>query len=689
MSQSLIDSLVALGSIQVLGWIVAGTALGYWVGILPGVGGIVAMALLLPLTLVLNPYEALGLLLSMYAVISITGDLTAILIGVPGSPSSAPMALDGYGMAKRGQATLAMSAAVISSLLGALFGALVLLFTIPIMRPLVLALGSAEVFMLTMLGMAMVSSLSNRGMLKGLTTGALGLLLASVGPAVGVGTMRFTFGQLYLLDGIGLVPLAIGIFAIPELIDIHRNRSSIAQQAATPLDEQTLRRQGAFSAWGEVVARRWLLLRTSIIGLSVGVIPGLGGAVAAWMAYGHAAQTTKDPLFGTASLDGVVGPGAANNSKEGGGLIPTIAFGVPGTAMMAVLLGALVMLGIQPGPAMVERNLDLSYFMVWVLVLGNVLGAGMAFLTLRQLGRITFIRGTFLVPFVAAFVIIGAGAASRQVGDLIAVTVFGLLAYVLRSNDWPVVPLLLGFVLGPRMEASLNLAVRLHGASWLTNPIVVFLIIACSATIIAGYRTSMRKGGANSSLLSAESEKEPLRSPFVDLAITVTLLVLGATATLYASRWGVQARLMPMGSGGLLVGLAFLVLIVHRPGAHRSARTRARQRTVRDSESSAISVEAFAESSSAKSDLQTDVMKSGLTPKGSPLVLVVYFVSFITSTWLVGMTVSLPIMTFIYYRAVARVSTRQAIVVAAAATALYWFIFEYLLGVPSVRPLLL
>jgi putative tricarboxylic transport membrane protein len=538
--------------------LVVAVLIGAVVGVLPGVGAIVSMALLLPFVAGMDPFQAFALLLGMYAITSITGDLTAILVGVPGTPTSAPLILDGYQLTKQGWPKRAMGAAVIASGAGALAGAVLLGLTIPVLRPIVLSFASPEVFMLAILGLTMVGGLSGKSVLKGVAAGFLGLLLSTVGPEATTAVYRFTFGQRYLLDGFSIVPLAVGLFAIPELMSLHRYRTPIAHTARQRQEEKghaaEAEGDSILSGAIEVWRRRWMTLRCSLLGAIIGAIPGLGGDVAAWAAYGHAQQTSKESgKFGQGSIDGVIGPAASNNSKEGGGLVPTIAFGVPGTATMAVLLGAFVMVGLTPGPGMVSRDLDVTLFMVWVLVVANLMGVGLSLLAIRPLARIAFVPGTLLVPFVLVFVVIGAATATGQMGDLYSLLAFGLLSLAMQRAGWPIVPFVLGFVLGPQTENNFWLSLRLYGVEAFTRPLVLTLAVLVVVAIWLA-RRQLRDTP------STDDAAVP-RGGAVGTVMAAAITTLFGWAAWMSLSWRPGARAFPLFVAGVGFGLTLIILV--------------------------------------------------------------------------------------------------------------------------------
>src|SRR5256714_3175072 len=386
-----------------------GVVLGFWVGLLPGLGGATTLALMLPFIYTMQPVEAFAFLLGMHSVTATTGDITSVLFGVPGEASSAATILDGYAMAKKGEAGRALGAALASSLVGAIIGAFALAVAVPIVRPLVLTFGSPELFMLAIVGLAFIATLSSqggRGMLGGFLAGALGLFLATVGQDPQAGVARYTLDTLYLWQGLDLVPVLVGIFAIPEIIDLVVRGSSIAGSA--PAGKLS---QGALEGVKDTFRHFWLTVRCSLIGTFIGVMPGMGGSVAQWMAYGHATQSARNAEerkgFGAGDVRGVLGPGAANNSKEGGALIPPIAFGVPGSTAMAILLGGFFILGLVPGPDMLTKHLPLTFSLVWTIVLANIITVAACVLLLNRLTALTAVSGHLLVPVVLVLVFIG------------------------------------------------------------------------------------------------------------------------------------------------------------------------------------------------------------------------------------------------------------------------------------------
>jgi TctA family transporter len=495
MLEAFFEGLLLVVQWKALAFMLAGIGLGFWVGLLPGLGGATTLALMLPFIYTMQPVEAFAFLLGMHAVVATTGDITAVLFGVPGEATTAATILDGHAMAKKGEAGRALGAVLASSMVGALIGALALAAAIPVVRPLVLSFGSPELFMLAIVGLAFIASLSAsgvRGMMRGFLAGGLGLLLATVGQDPQAGIARYTFDVLYLWNGLDLVPVLVGIFAIPEIVDLCVRRSSIA--GASPPGRLA---HGALEGMKDTFRHFGLTVRCSLIGTFVGIMPGIGGTVGQWMAYGHATQSARTAEeragFGAGDVRGVIGPGAANNSKEGGALIPTLAFGIPGSTAMAILLGGFFLLGLVPGPDMLSKHLPITFSMVWTIVIANAITVLACFVVLDRLAGLTHVRAGLLVPVILVLVFIGSYTANNHYGDLIVTLVFGAVGYFMVAGGWPRAPFVLGFVLGKIAESYLHISVARYDAAWLARPIVLLLLAAAAAVILFPFIQSRRR----------------------------------------------------------------------------------------------------------------------------------------------------------------------------------------------------
>jgi putative tricarboxylic transport membrane protein len=444
------------------GYMLLGIIIGFWVGLLPGIGGLSTLALMLPFSYsIKDPIAAFAFLLGMLAVTGTTGDLTSILFGIPGEGSSAALILDGYPMSKNGEAGRALGAAIMSSLFGSVIGALSLAISIPIVRPLVLLFGSPELFIIAIMGITFIGTLAGPSLIKGLLAGGIGLMLAAIGVDPQTGSLRYTFGTLYLWDKLDLVPVVVGVFAIPEIVDLAVRGTSIASEKQEKLT-------GVMEGVKDTFRHFWLVTRCSLIGVYFGVLPVLGANVAQWISYAHAVQGLKDKSrAGKGAVEGVLGPGAANNSTRGGDLIPTIAFGIPGSGSMALL----------------KSRLDVTFSMVWVLIISNVIVAGLCFMILNHLAALTFVRGSLLIPFLMFLVFIGSFTSNNDLADVFVTLIFGVVGYFMVKFGWPRPPLVLGLTLGRIAENYLWISTSAYGAKWLLFPSVLVLIAITIFTV--------------------------------------------------------------------------------------------------------------------------------------------------------------------------------------------------------------
>jgi TctA family transporter len=422
----------------------------------------------------------------MVAVIPTSDTFPSVMMGIPGSSASQATIMDGYPLAKKGEAARALGAAFTASLIGGLFGALVLTLIIPIARPIVLAFGSPELFMLALLGMSMVGVLSGTKPIKGILAAGIGVMIGALGDAPAVPEYRYTFGIDYLMDGIPLVVVGLGLFAFPEIVDLMIKGRSISDVATLG--------KGWLDGVKDTLKHWTIVLRCSFIGVIVGFLPGLGGSVVDWIAYGHIIQTSKDrENFGKGDIRGVIAPESANNAKEGGGLIPTFLFGIPGSGSMAVFLGGLLILGIQPGPAMITENIDLVYTAIWSLALANVFGAILSIALSKPITRLTVIPFSYLAPFMVLIITFACYQATRSWGDLVALLVMGILGWVMKQYGWPRPAALIGYVLAGNLETYLFISVQRYGFGWLARPGVLILAAIITGSLAMGVFYQARK----------------------------------------------------------------------------------------------------------------------------------------------------------------------------------------------------
>ncbi|MEE9195020.1 MAG: tripartite tricarboxylate transporter permease [Alphaproteobacteria bacterium] len=465
-----------------MGLILLAIPLGMFFGAVPGLGGKLGIALLIPFVFGMDMIPGAVFLLAMHSVVHTGGSIPSILLGVPGTGPDAATIVDGLPMTKKGQAGRALGASLGASGMGGVVGAMVLAALIPVLEPVVLAFSPAEFFLLAILGITFIALLSGNSLIKGVIVGFFGLMLAFVGMDPQLGIARYSFGMLFLWDGVDVITAILAMFAIPEMIALGVKggaMSTVSLEAARYSIHEVI--DGIY----DVFRHRWLALRTAIIGAVIGIIPGLGGDAASWICYGHAVQSSKTPeRFGKGAVEGVIAPETANNSKEGGSLLPTLFFGVPGSSGMAILLGAFVILGIQPGPMLIKTNLELVWTLIWALVLANVIAVFMFLAVVRWLGLIAFIRGGLLIPFVLVLALLGSYLSKGQWENLVLILVLGFLGYGLKRFNWPRPPFVIGLVLGPIAEESLHKALALWGPAFLLRPISVVLVLIIVGTVL-------------------------------------------------------------------------------------------------------------------------------------------------------------------------------------------------------------
>jgi TctA family transporter len=531
-----------------------GCLMGLVLGIVPGIGGLTGTAMLPPFTFAMDPYSAFALLLGLGSTTSTGDPIPAVLFGVPGGAASAATVLDGFPMAKRGEAGRALSAAYMSSLMGGIFGAALLAVSIPILRPVMLYLGSPELLAFSILGISMVAVLSGSAPLRGVAAACLGVMIAMIGSDPQTGTLRWTMDSLYLWDGLRLTPLLLGIFALPELCDLLIGRTTISKV----IDKANIYK-GQWQGVKDCFQNWWLIMRCSWIGGGIGSIPGISASVIDWLAYGHAIKTEKGAResFGKGDVRGVIASESSNNAKEGGALVPTIAFGVPGSATMAILLGAFLIHGLVPGPDMLHKHLDITYTMVWSVALANILGAGLCYAFSPQFARLATLRYTLILPAVLGVVYIGAFEANRSWGDLIALLSFGLLGWLMKQNKWPRPPLVLGLVLGDSIERYMFISVERYGFTWLWRPVVAVLLIIAVVGLVRPLIADIRRQGGIAKMAAS------FQAPTFQLSQLFTLffIALIGTMVIAALPWHFSAKLVPLVVGTTALTAAGLSLL--------------------------------------------------------------------------------------------------------------------------------
>ena len=469
-------------------------------GMMPG-GNLPIAVIVLGFAGYLDPWITVTALVFFLAASDITEPVPSILMGIPGARSAQATILDGYPMAQRGEAGIALGASYMCTLVGGVIGAVALLVALPISRELLKLFGSAEFFLLSLLGLLCVAIVSSGAFVKGMLTAAFGLAIAMIGFSPITGVVRVDFGIEYLWDGVPLVPIVVGLFALPEAIDLVVANTPIARERLDTMLKEAHR--DVYRGMREALNHKWLLVRSSLIGTFVGMMPGVGSSGAHWIAYAQARHTEKGGLesFGKGDVRGVIAADSANNSVDGGTLIPTVVFGIPGSGGMAILLAILVISGVQPGPAMLTRHLDLTISLVYVVALANIIVVPIMLFAARYITRIAAVPPNLLAPIVIGVVTLAAYQATYSIEDLVLVLAFAVLGIFMKRYGWPRPPILIAVVLAEIVEKYLWLSVNTYGFSMFLRPqflgiiaVMVFVMVV-SLRIQAGAKKAWAETG--------------------------------------------------------------------------------------------------------------------------------------------------------------------------------------------------
>lgn len=453
---------------------VVGFLIGTFGGIVPGIGGALTLSLLVPFTLALGPESAVILFAGAYTGTMYGGGIPAILLNAPGNSSSAAVTLDGYQMARQGRAITAISAAAVASSIGSFLGGIFLIAISSVLVSFVLLFGSPEFFMLAVVGLATIVIASRGSVMKGLIAGTFGALLTTIGATVISAETRYTFGMPELYGGVNLIAAFIGVFAVAEMMRLSGQHGSISER----MEIKGSRLEGI-----KITLRNWVtVLKSIVIGVFIGAVPGEGGTVANFLAYIEAKRSSDDPdSFGQGNPVGVVAPEASNNATISGALVPTLSFGIPGSSTTAVLLGGLLLLGLRPGPELFDEDIVVTYTLLGSILVGSVitfvLGVGLA----SWFGRVPNIPNHILVPIVTAVSLIGAYAAEFNFFYVWQVLFFGFVGYLLIRFGFPIIAFILGIILGPLAEDNLYRSFQISGGDifglFLSRPLSVAMLV--------------------------------------------------------------------------------------------------------------------------------------------------------------------------------------------------------------------
>lgn len=485
---AIVAGLMALLTPHAMLFMTIGVVYGLIIGILPGLGGIVAMALLLPFSYGFHLEATLALLLGAHIGTIWGASVTSILFNVPGAAKSLALCFDGYPMTKQGKATRALGASAMAALMGGVFGAVFLAVSIPIVRPIMLALGPSEYLMMAIWGLTIIATFSEGSLLKGMVAAALGVLVAFIGMDIVTATPRFTFGSIFLMDGVSFPVAMIGMFAISEMMKLYVKGGAIVDRSVAAETSTVL------EGIGDALRHWWLVARSSLLGLWIGVVPGVGASVGGIAAYAQAVQTSKTPeRFGKGAVEGVIAPDATLGANEGGGLMPTLAFGIPGGESMAILLVVFIGLGIAPGPEMLTKHLDLVFSMVWIVVIANILVTIIGLLIAPYLARLPALHPNIMIPLVLSVCFMGAFATRGQIEDVVVAAIFGVLGYIMEKYHYSRANFVIGMVLATMIERNLHISLTLYGGDFLfTRPITlamfIFILITTALPFVRSWR---------------------------------------------------------------------------------------------------------------------------------------------------------------------------------------------------------
>jgi putative tricarboxylic transport membrane protein len=484
MFESATEALALLFTLKGSLYLCLGVGIGLVFGAIPGLGGTTAIALLIPLTFGMQPAEAITLIGGVMGSVAFGGSISAILLNTPGIAPNAATCFDGFPLAQQGKAGMAIGAAATASSLGGILGVAILVAVIPIAKEIVLLFGPPEFFALAILGLGAIALSTGGKFLRGLIAGGVGLALAFVGLDAVNGGDRFTGGVEYLLDGVRLVPTLTGVFAIAEMINLTLKGGRVVSGGGESMKISRVS-DGIVAVFKNIP----ILIRGSAIGAFIGAIPGVGGTVASFLSYASTVQASKNPeSFGTGNIQGVIAPESANNAKDGGALIPTLAFGIPGSAEMAIFLGVLILHGLEPGPMMLVEHEGVVFSLIVAVASAAILASVIGLILARWLSLITLVDVHILAPTVVAVALVGVYALHNSMGDVAVAMIFGIIGFLMIRYDYPRITAVIALVLGELAERSYHQSMMIGDNSFSIfygRPISAVLLVATVLIILS------------------------------------------------------------------------------------------------------------------------------------------------------------------------------------------------------------
>lgn len=650
MFDAAIQGLLNLADFYVLLAVLVGIAIGTFTAVAPqGLGTPVMYALLIPVIVRWDPIPAIAILIAMSGVSSICAAYLPVLFGIPGGAGSQATVLDAYPMGRRGEARRALGASFMAGMLGSLIGTIALAFAVPVAKPLVMLLGSPELFVVVLWGLSMISLLAGRRPIRGLIAAAAGLLISTIGMQPQTGVMRYVFFDApYLMDGFPLTVVSLALFGIPAALDMARSKMGVEQEPA-PLKGRL------WDGVKDTLREWWLVVRCSFMGVWVGIVPGIGAQTVDWLAYGHAAQTCKGAkeTFGKGDVRGVIAPESANDAKDGGDLMTTLLLGFPQGVTTALFIAALLAMGFVPGPDMVNKNLDVIYSIIWILGLAGIIGSLVGFTLANPLARLALVRYSIMVPVILTFILMGALSATRDALDLLMVVLFGGLGYFMKRFAYPRPPLILGLILGSLMEKYLYISTASYGFAWLMRPGVMALFVLTVGSLAFTLWGQREKKAS----IARGDDRKVLAWRFQPAGLlTLFFLAVFVVAVAMGRSWPFMAQLMPV----YVVAVPALILALIQ--------------LFRDFTSPANG------ETEESGDVQMDeVFREGPDRRVAfrrTLIFFAWYAGAAAAIWLLGITIGLPLFVLLYCLVEGREKWWTAVLLSAGSYLLLWGLFE-------------
>ena len=659
MFEAAANGLEQILTLQALLYLALGSVIGLTFGAIPGLGGPTALALLIPLTFGMNSFAAISLFGGVMGAVPFGGSITAILLNTPGTAPNAATCFDGYPMARKGQAGRAIGAAGAASALGGLLGIIVLVAFMPVLRELVLIFGPPEFLMLALLGLSAVAVATPGQLLRGLMMGGVGFMLALAGFDRVHGGLRYTFGVEYMWDGVRLIPALIGMFALAEIINLS------VRGGAVSTAEVNTKIHGVTAGIADVFRHYKTLIRGSVIGAFVGAVPGVGGTVASFLSYSTTVQFSSHPeTFGTGDVEGVIAPEASNNAKDGGSLIPTLAFGIPGSTEMAVFLGALVLHGIQPGPLLILDNPDIIFTLIYALSFACVFASLFGFATARYLIRITQVDAQYLAVVVPVVALVGAYALRNSFGDVATAVVFGIVGYLMIRLEFPRLTLVIALVLGNLAEVSFFQSSKILRGDWsamMSRPAVVVLaaLIVVSLSVPAVQRILRRRKAGGDAPVDAGADPVSVSRGEWAMSALVLVFIVGYLVESYT--YGEDERTVPLLAAWATLAIYVLDVLV-----------------MSDTRLGRFVAIVFPR---VRGPLDRSPAKAAAS-------LFAWFTGLAVGIYLAGFLITIPFYVILSLRIRGRRSYKTAVIFSTCVFAVVWVVFEWLMGYELYRGVL-